>query len=122
VAGGPFADARPATGLVEGALLSALEQALAAGTTFDEAGRPVETSLRRMPSVAAVDAPPLAVSFVPLGDPLSRFAAAAHGEAAARAALAALANAIARATASRPRALPFSPARILEALLAGPRP
>ena len=122
VAGGPFADARPAIGLVEGALLSALEQALAAGTTFDDAGRPLETSLRRMPSVAAVDAPPLAVSFVPLGDPLSAFAAAAHGEAAARAALAALANAIARATSSRPRALPFSPARILEALPVAPCP
>jgi len=116
VAGGPFADARPATGLVERALLSALEQALASGTLFDDAGRPIETSLRRMASAAAVDAPPLAVSFVPLGDPLSRFAAAAHGEAAARAALAALANAIARATASRLRALPFTPARILEAV------
>jgi hypothetical protein len=38
VAGGPFPDARPATGLVEGALLAALERALAAGTTFDEEG------------------------------------------------------------------------------------
>jgi xanthine dehydrogenase YagR molybdenum-binding subunit len=122
VAGGPFADARPATGLVEGALLAALEQALAAGTTFDDAGRPTGTSLRRMPAVAAVDAPPLAVSFLPLAGPLSRFAAAAHGEAAARAALAALANAIARASASRPRALPLSPARVLEAIQATRRP
>jgi putative selenate reductase molybdopterin-binding subunit len=122
VAGGPFADARPATGLVEGALLSALEQALASGTAFDDAGRPLETSLRRMPSVTAADAPPLAVRFVPLGDPLSAFAAAAHGEAAARAALAALANAIARATSSRLRALPFSPARVLEALPTAPCP
>jgi len=60
--------------------------------------------------------PPLAVTFVPGGDPLSRFGTAAHAEAAARAALAALANAIARASATRPRSLPLDPARLLEAI------
>jgi putative selenate reductase molybdopterin-binding subunit len=113
VAGGPFEDARPATQLVEGALLSAIEQALAAGAPLD---RPLPQGLRRVPAIAASDVPPLSVSFVPVGNPLSRFAAAAHGEAASRAALAAIANAIARATKTRPRALPFSPARLLEAL------
>ena len=113
VAGGPFEDARPATQLVEGALLAAIEQALAAGAPLD---RPLPQGLRRVPAIAAADAPPLSVSFVPVGNPLSRFAAAAHGEAASRAALAAIANAIARATSTRPRTLPFSPARVLEAL------
>ena len=117
VAGGPFEDARPASAQVEGSLLAALEQALATGVEFDGAGRPRETSLRRIPCVAAIDAPPLAVSFVPAGDPLSRFGATAHGEAAGRAALAALANAIARAIAARPGALPLSPARVLAAFL-----
>ena len=117
VAGGPFEDARPAVAQVEGSLLAALEQALATGVEFDGAGRPREASLRRTPCVAAIDAPPLAVTFVPAGNPLSRFAATTHGEAAARAALAALANAIARAIAARPGALPLSPARVLAAFL-----
>ena len=121
VAGGPFADGRPPTGQVEGGLVSALELALAAGAFCDGAGRPLPTSLRRLPWLSAGDVPPLAVSFVPVGDPLSRFASAAHGEAAARAALAALVNAIARATATRHRTLPLSPARILEALPAPDR-
>ena len=101
VAGGPFEDARQATAQVEGALVSALEQALVSG---------------RPPLAAAPDVPPLAVTFVPGGDPLSRFGTAAHAEAAARAALAALANAIARASATRPRSLPLDPARLLEAI------
>jgi len=117
VAGGPFADPRPATGQVEGALVSALEQALAAGVGFDASGRPLEASPRRIPLVAAIDVPPLAVSFVAGFDPYSRFGAAAHAEAASRAALAALANAISRAISARPRTLPLSPARVLEALL-----
>jgi CO/xanthine dehydrogenase Mo-binding subunit len=122
VAGGPFEDALPPTRQVEGGLVSALEQALANAFGLDGSGRPLETSLRRIPCLAAVDVPPLAVSFVPSGDPLSRFAGAAHGEAAARAALAALVNAIARATLTRPRALPLGPARILEALALGADP
>jgi CO/xanthine dehydrogenase Mo-binding subunit len=101
VAGGPFEDARQAAAQVEGALVSALEQALVSG---------------RPPLAAASDVPPLAVTFVPGGDPLSRFGTAAHAEAAARAALAALANAIARASATRPRSLPLDPARLLEAI------
>jgi len=119
VAGGPFEDGRPPTLQVEGGLVSALELALAAGASCDGAGRPLLTSLRRLPWLSAGDVPPLAVRFVPVGDPLSRFAGAAHGEAAARAALAALVNAIARATEIRHRSLPLSPARILEALEIG---
>jgi putative selenate reductase molybdopterin-binding subunit len=121
VAAGPFEDGRPPTGQVEGGLVSALELALAAGAFCDGAGRPLLTSLRRLPWLAAGDVPPLAVSFVPVGDPLSRFAGGAHGEAAARAALAALVNAIARATETRHRSLPLTPARILEALEIGGR-
>ncbi len=101
VAGGPFEDERQAAAQVEGALATALEQALVAG---------------RLPTVAAPDVPPLAVTFVPGGDPLSRFGTAAHAEAAGRAALAALANAIARASGTRPRSLPLDPARVLAAI------
>jgi CO/xanthine dehydrogenase Mo-binding subunit len=119
VAGGPFEDSRPATQLVEGALVSAIEQALAAGAPLD---RPLPQGLRRIPAIPASDVPPISVSFVPTGNPLSRFAAAAHGEAAARAALAAIANAIARATSVRLRTLPLSPARLLEALPAADAP
>jgi len=47
---------------------------------------------------------------------------AAHAEAAGRAAIAALANAIARAAAVRPRALPLDPARLLAAIPPGGTP
>jgi putative selenate reductase molybdopterin-binding subunit len=106
VAAGPFEDARPAAAQLEGALADAFEQALVAGS-----GAPDP-----LPAVAATDVPPLVVSFVPSGDPLSRFGTAAHAEAASRAALAALANAIARAADARPRALPLDPARLLAAI------
>jgi putative selenate reductase molybdopterin-binding subunit len=105
VAGGPVEDTRQAAAQVEGALVSALEQSLASG---------------RM--ALACDVPPLEVSFVPGGDPLSRFGTAAHAEAASRAALAALANAIARAAAVRPRVLPLDPARLLAAIAKGEPP
>jgi CO/xanthine dehydrogenase Mo-binding subunit len=107
VAGGPFEDTRQAAAQVEGALVSALEQSLTDG---------------RLPLVAACDVPALVVSFVPGGDPLSRFGTAAHAEAATRAALAALANAIARAAAVRPRLLPLDPARLLAAIAKGEPP
>jgi putative selenate reductase molybdopterin-binding subunit len=102
VAGGPFEDTRQAAAQVEGALVAALEQSLTDG---------------RLPRVTAGDVPALVVSFVPGGDPLSRFGTAAHAEAAARAALAALANAIARAASVRPRVLPLDPARLLAAIV-----
>jgi CO/xanthine dehydrogenase Mo-binding subunit len=122
LAAGPFADERSPGSQVEGGLAYALEQALAGGLDFDDEGRPRVRSLRRWPLVAALDVPPLSVTFLPSGDPLSRFGAAALGEAAARAALAAIANAVAQATGARVRQLPLSPARVLEALSArGPR-
>jgi putative selenate reductase molybdopterin-binding subunit len=107
VAGGPFEDTRQAAAQVEGALVAALEQSLTDG---------------RLPRVTAGDVPALVVSFVPGGDPLSRFGTAAHAEAAARAALAALANAIARAASVRPRVLPLDPARLLAAIAKGEPP
>jgi CO/xanthine dehydrogenase Mo-binding subunit len=121
VAGGPFADERSPQAQVEGALADALEQALAGGLAFDDEGRPQVRSLRRWPLVAAIDVPPLSVAFLPAGDPLSRFGAAALGEAAGRAALAAIVNAVAQATGARLRDLPLAPGRILEALAPRPR-
>jgi putative selenate reductase molybdopterin-binding subunit len=122
VAGGPFTDARPPEGQVQGALADALEQALAGGLAFDDEGRPRVRSLRRWPLVAAIDVPPLLVTFLPGGEPSSRFGAAALGEAAARAALAAIVNAVSQATGARPRVLPLSPPRVLDALAARDRP
>jgi putative selenate reductase molybdopterin-binding subunit len=116
VAGGPFEDARPALAQVEGGLASALELALVGG---GEAATPGDGRARAL--VTALDVPPLSVVFVPGADPLSRFGAAAHAEAATRAALAALVNAIARAAGVRSRALPLDPARLLAAI-AGPEP
>jgi len=121
VAGGPFADERSPEAQVEGALADAVEQALAGGLGFDDEGRPLVRSLRRWPLVTAADVPPLSVVFLPAGEPLSRFGATALGEAAARAALAAIANAVAQATGSRVRDLPLSPARVLEAVSTGIR-
>jgi CO/xanthine dehydrogenase Mo-binding subunit len=69
-----------------------------------------------------VDVPPLSVRFVPGGEPHSRFGAAALGEAAARAALAAIVNAVSRAAGARLRELPLSPARVLDAVTARARP
>jgi CO/xanthine dehydrogenase Mo-binding subunit len=116
VAGGPFSDARSAEGQVEGALADALEQALAGGLPFDAEGRPLVRSFRRWPLVASVDVPPLSVTFLPAGDPLSRFGAPTLGEAAGRAALAALVHAVALAAGAPLRRLPLSPPRVLEAL------
>ena len=114
--GGPFADPRPAEGQAEGALASAVEYALAAGQTFEPDGRPKIRSLDHWPLVAAVDVPPLSVRFLPAGEPLSRFGAAAVGEAVGRAALSAIAGAVAKATGGRVDALPLTPARVLAAL------
>jgi putative selenate reductase molybdopterin-binding subunit len=114
--GGPFADPRRAEGQVEGALAACLESALAAGLPFDAHGRPLVRSLRHWPLVTAVDTPPIAVTYVPSGEPLSRFGAAAVGEAAGRAALGAVVNAVAHATGGRVRTLPVAPGSVRAAL------
>jgi xanthine dehydrogenase molybdenum-binding subunit len=122
VAGGPFGDPRTPEGQVEGALASALEQSLAGGLLFDADGRPLARSLRRWPFVTALDVPPLLVTFLPAGDRPSRFGTAALGEAAARAALAAIVNAVSRAAGGRLRDLPLTPERVLAAVAARARP
>ena len=111
--GGPFPDSRPPSGRVEGALAAALEQALAGGLAFDDEGRPVVRSLRDWPLVAAADVPPLEVSFVAAGDGRPATASAALGDTAGRAALAAIVNAVARATGTRPASLPLTPEAVL---------
>ena len=116
--GGPYADSRASEGQVQGALADALEQALAGGMPFDAEGRPRVRSLRQWPLVSALDVPALSVTFVSGGEPVSRFGAAALGEAAARAALAAIVNAVSQAARARLHDLPLSPARVLDALLA----
>jgi CO/xanthine dehydrogenase Mo-binding subunit len=121
LAGGPFADSRPPEGQAQGALADALEQALAGGLSFDAEGHPRVRSLRRFPLVAAMDVPSLSVTFLPGGEPLSRFGAAALGEAAARAGLAAIVNAASQAAGARLRELPLSPARVLAAVTARDR-
>jgi putative selenate reductase molybdopterin-binding subunit len=122
VAAGPFEDPRPAEGQVEGALAAALERSLAAALPLDGDGRPVLRSLRHWPLVNAVDMPPISVRFLPGAEPLSRFGAAAVGEAAAQAALAAIANGVARATGARVDTLPLGPERIQDALAGDERP
>jgi CO/xanthine dehydrogenase Mo-binding subunit len=118
VAGGPFPDPRPAEGQIHGALALAVEEALAGGLAFDAEGRPLVRSLRRWPLVAAVDVPPVSVTFFPSGDPLSRFGAGALAEAAGRAAVAAIAHAVAQAARAPVRRLPLSPPRVLDTLQA----
>ncbi len=113
--GGPFPDPRAPEGLVEGALAMAVEQALAGGLGFDAEGRPLARSFRAWPLVAAVDVPPLAVSFVAPADDTTRVESAALGDAAGRAALAAIVNAVARAVGGRPGSLPLTPAALLDA-------
>jgi putative selenate reductase molybdopterin-binding subunit len=121
LAGGPFSDVRPMEGQVEGALAAALEQALAGGLPFDDEGRPLLRSLRRWPLLTALDVPPLSVTFLPGGEPLSRFGAGALAEAAARAALAAIVNAVSQAAGRSLRELPLSPPRVLAAVTARTR-
>jgi putative selenate reductase molybdopterin-binding subunit len=113
LAGGFLEDPRPAEGQVEGALAAALERSLAAALPFDGEGRPARPALRHWPLATALDVPPLSVKLLSVGEPLSRFGAAAVGEAAAQAALAAIANAVARATGIPVRALPLGPDRLL---------
>jgi putative selenate reductase molybdopterin-binding subunit len=114
LAGGPFDDPRPAEGQVEGALAAALERALAAGVPFDGEGRPLTGPLRSWPLVAASDVPPMSVRFLPTAEPSTRFGAVAVGEAAGRAALAAIAGAVARATGGAIRSLPLGPGAVLD--------
>ncbi len=113
-AGGPFADPRRAEAQVEGALAAALERALAAALAVDAEGRPRDPSLRRWPLVAAGDVPPISVTFLPTDDPSTRFGAVAVGEAAGRAAVAAIAGAIAHATGGSVRSLPLDPGAVLD--------
>jgi CO/xanthine dehydrogenase Mo-binding subunit len=120
VAGGPFADPRLAAAQVEGGLAAALERALVAGLDGAHADGATPAWPRGLPLCTASDVPPLAVSFVPGDDPLSRFDTAALAEAAARAATAAIANAVARASGLRLRTLPLDPGRLLAALPEAP--
>jgi CO/xanthine dehydrogenase Mo-binding subunit len=113
-AGGPFADPRPAEAQVEGALATALERALAAALPVDTEGRPLAGSLRRWPLVAAGDVPPISVTFLPTDDPSTRFGAMAVGETAGRAAVAAIAAAVAHASGGTVRSLPLDPATVLD--------
>jgi putative selenate reductase molybdopterin-binding subunit len=113
VAGGPFADPRPAEAQIEGALAAALERALAAGLSIDADGVPLAGSLRSWPLVAAGDIPPISVIFVPTGEPPTRFGAVAVGEAAGQAAVAAIGGAVAEATRGTVRSLPFDPGTVL---------
>jgi len=111
--GGPFPDPRAPEGLVEGALATAVEQALAGGLEFDASGRPLVRSFRAWPLLAAIDVPPLAVEFRAPDDESVRVGSAALGDAAGRAALAAIVNAVARAVGERPASLPLSPASLV---------
>jgi putative selenate reductase molybdopterin-binding subunit len=113
LAGGPFADPRPAEAQVHGALAAAIERALAAGLAFDADGVPLAPSLLSWPLVAAGDLPPMKVVFVPTGEPSTRFGTVAIGEAAGRAAVAAIAGAIADATGATVRSLPLDPSTVL---------
>jgi putative selenate reductase molybdopterin-binding subunit len=114
LAGGPFDDPRPAEGQVEGAVATAVERALAAGVPFDAEGRPLAGPLRSWPLVAAGDVPSVSVRFLSSAGASTRFGAVAVGEAVGRAALAAIAGAIARATGGTIRALPLSPGAVLD--------
>jgi putative selenate reductase molybdopterin-binding subunit len=121
VEGGPFADTSAVLAEVEGALAGAVEMALAAGLPFDAAGRPLLRDVRSYPLLAAPDVPPLAVTFAPSGEADALGGGAALADAAGRAALAAIVNAVARATGGRPRELPLSPPRVLDATAARAR-
>ena len=115
VEGGPFADTSAVLAEVEGALAGAVELALAAGLPFDAAGRPLARDVRSYPLLAAPDVPPIAVTFAPSGEADALGGGAALADAAGRAALAAIVNAVSRATGGRPRELPLSPPRVLDA-------
>ena len=115
VEGGPFADTSAVLAEVEGALAAAVEQALAAGLPFDAAGRPLLRDVRTYPLLAAPDVPPITVTFAPSGEADAFGGGAALADAAGRATLAAIVNAVARAVGGRPRELPLSPPRVLEA-------
>jgi CO/xanthine dehydrogenase Mo-binding subunit len=56
----------------------------------------------------------MTVRFLPTAEPSTRFGAVAVGEAAGRAALAAIAVAVARATGGTVRALPLGPGAVLD--------
>jgi len=110
---GPFEDPRPAEGEVEGALVASLGRAMAEATMLDPSGRPLARSRPAWSVPSPVDVPPITVAFEATGGPPSRFGAAPAAEAAGRAALAAIVNAVAHAAGGRPRTLPLLPERVL---------
>ncbi len=122
IAAGPFANPRPHEAAVEGALALAVEQALAAGLEFDFEGRPLVRTLREYPLVAPSDVPPLLVAFLSSAATPAPLGGATLTDVAARAALAALANAVADATGLAPTRLPLSPPTVLAILAAGRQP
>lgn len=121
IASAPPPDPRGPEGVVEGAVATALEHALAGGLEFDAEGRPLVRSFRVWPLVSATDMPAIAVTFVPSATGSAPFGVSGLADVAGRAALAAIANAVADATGGRVRALPLAPAAVLDALDAGTR-
>jgi putative selenate reductase molybdopterin-binding subunit len=115
--GGPHTDPAHALGQVEGALALAVERALAGGLAFDAEGRPAAGAARGLPLVRANDLPALSVSFsVPRAGGARPAGGDSLAETAGRAALAAIANAVARALGVRVYELPITPARVLAVL------
>lgn len=116
VEGGSHPDPTHALGQVEGALALAVEQALAGGLAFDAEGRPAAGAAQSLPLVRANDLPVLSVTFVPPAGAARPPDDDSLAETAGRAALAAIANAVARALGVRVHELPITPARVLAAL------
>ena len=81
-------------------------------------GRPLVRSLRDYPLLAPIDVPTLTVSFVPSRAAPARLGGTALGDVATRAALAAVANAVAGAIGAPVRCLPLSPPVVLDAIAA----
>ncbi len=114
IAAGPAGDSLAHQARIEGALTAAVEQALAAAMPFDDQGRPVLRSLREWPLAAAIDVPPLSIAFAPAIAGQSSLETGAVSDVCTQAALAAIANAVARATGGRVRTLPLTPPAVLD--------
>lgn len=103
-------------GQLHGAIHMGIGYALCEGLTFDEAGKPKETSLKKYHLLTASEMPPIHIGFVEEGEPGGPFGGKSIGECSVVPSAPAVANAVANALDCEFYALPLRPETILQKL------
>lgn len=105
-----------AEGQVEGSIVNGISYALTEELIFDKDGKVMNDSFRDYKIFSALDIPKIEVVLIPSHEPAGPFGAKSVGEVNINGPCPAIANAIWDAIGVRMRKLPFTPARILQAI------